>query len=207
MPAWSSNISVNCKITSRPCCAELSDLCEGFWQQDSPCARVLHYALDDARNALFPAAPAPLLRMLTALTADSGTALFAAQYLRSLRGVAAVHESSDEVVAPNGSEDTVVATKAFALPGLPIVTIPQVDVLQCYAVLARSDMPRHGRRAHASDQQPCGLACRCEHYRNDPGITAGLMAVMNNRCLGCACRGRRGGGSLCRPVCAPATAA
>ncbi len=112
-----------------PSCAELPDLCEGFWQQDSPCARVLHYALDDARDALFPAAPAPLLRMLTALTADSGTALFAAQYLRSLRGVAAVHEAGEGAVAPNGSEDTVVAAKAFALPGLPLVTVPQVGVM------------------------------------------------------------------------------
>ena len=109
--------------------AGLQDLCEGFWQQDSPCMRALASALDDARDHLFPAAPAPLLRMLTALAADSGTALYTAQYLRALRGVAAVHDTSNGVAASNGSKSTVVAAKAFSLPGLPIVTIPQVRSL------------------------------------------------------------------------------
>jgi len=159
MSVWSS-MRLTLQISPRPSCAELPDLCEGFWQQDSPCARVLRYALDDARDALFPAAAAPLLRMLTALTADSGTALFAAQYLRSLRGMAAVHEKGGEIVAPNGSEDTVVAAKAFALPGLPLVTVPQVGVLLSHAELARSGLTRQRRSAHASRKQPCDLVCR-----------------------------------------------
>ncbi|KAK9846575.1 hypothetical protein WJX81_006919 [Elliptochloris bilobata] len=94
------------------------ELCEEFWAPGASGAHAaLHHLLDEARG-LFPAAPAPLLRLLGALASGRPAAAAASAYLGHLPAVACLHAQGDSRVARVGGRNEEAGQRVSA--ALPI---------------------------------------------------------------------------------------
>ncbi|BDA41474.1 probable Nucleoporin NUP188 homolog at N-terminal half [Coccomyxa sp. Obi] len=73
------------------------ELCASFWNKESPTEEPLRHFLHEARG-LFPACPAPILRLLSALSSSKEAAVEANAYLARLDTLAQLHDRSEALV-------------------------------------------------------------------------------------------------------------